>query len=232
MKFKNILVLTGLLLAMFGASTPTAAEPAFVGMAVQGMTDSAAAALGDNQPRGVMVQDVALGGPADKGGIRRGDIIVKFADVGTDTFEKLVAKVQKLTEGDEVPVTVIRAGEAVKLTLRAGKWHPSWQVKKAAFASIPNAGITFSSLTPKIRKNFGLRWGTLGLVVTLVDPDKKKDTHGLRRGDVVLQVNQRLVWEPRQLIEAYDEAKKNGRKFLLLLVEGTNGFRYAYVKVE
>jgi len=220
------------MLAMFVALAPAAAaEAAFVGMKVQGISDKAAAALGDNLPSGVLVLDVALGGPADKGGIRRGDMIVKFADVGTDTFDKLVAAVQKLTEGDEIPVTVIRAGETLKLTMRAGKWHPSWQVEKEAFASIPNAGITFSSLTPKIRENFNLRWDTRGLVITLTDPEKPK-SHGLVRGDVVLQVNQKPVWEPKQFVEAYNQAREKGRKLLLLLVEGVGGFRFAYVKVE
>jgi len=221
-----------LLLAAPGASNPAAAaEAAFVGMKVQGISDKAAIALGEDIPRGVLVLDVALGGPADKGGIRRGDMIVKFADVGTDTFEKLVAAVQELTQGDEIPVTVIRAGETVKLTMRAGKWHPSWRVSKAAFASIPNIGVTFSSLTPKIRESFNLRWGTTGLVITLIDPEKS-NSHGLQRGDIVLQVNQRPVWEPRQFVEQYNEAKQKGRKFLLLLVENAGGFRFAYVRVE
>ena len=220
------------MLAMCAGTRPAvAAEAAFVGMAVQGITDSAAAAIGDNIPRGVMVLDVALGGPADKGGVQRGDMIVKFADVGTDTFEKLVATVQKLTEGDEIPVTVIRAGEAVKLTMRADKWHPSWQITKSAFASIPNVGITFSSLTPKIRKNFSLRWGTIGLVVTLVDQDKT-ETHKLSRGDVILQVNQHPVWEPKQLVDAYKKAKDEGKRSMLLLVERADGFSFSTVKVK
>lgn len=232
LRFKSIFHLVLLLLAVLGASPPAAAaEAAFVGMKVQGISDKAAIALGENVPRGVLVLDVALGGPADKGGIRRGDMIVKFAEVGTDTFEKLVAVVQKLTPGDEFTVTVIRAGETTKLTMRAGKWHPAWRVSKAAFASIPNIGVTFSSLTPKIRENFNLRWGTTGLVITLTDPEKQK-SHGLVRGDVVLQVNQRPVWEPRQFVDMYNEAKQKGRKFLLLLIEGVGGFRFAYVKVE
>jgi len=232
LRLKSIFSLALLLIAALAAQPPAiAAEAAFVGMKVQGISDKAAIALGEDIPRGVLVLDVALGGPADKGGILRGDMIVKFADVWTDTFEKLVAAVQKLTQGDEIPVTVIRAGETIKLTMRAGKWHPSWRVSKAAFASIPNIGVTFSSLTPKIRENFNLRWGTTGLVITLTDPEKQK-THGLMRGDIVLQVNQRPVWEPKQLVDLYNGAKQKDRKFLLLLVEGVGGYRFAYVKVE
>lgn len=229
---KSIFHLPLVLIVMLGAaSSAIAAEAAFVGMKVQGISEKAAMALGEDVPRGVLVLDVALGGPADKGGIRRGDMIVKFADVGTDTFEKLVSVVQKLSVGDEFTVTLIRAGETIKLTMRAGKWHPSWLVTKAAFASIPNVGLTFSSLTPKIRKNFDLRWGTKGLVITLTEPEKEQ-RHGLVRGDVILQINQRQVWEPQQFVEQYNEAKEKGRKFLLLLVEGISGFRFSYVKVE
>ncbi|HJO74413.1 MAG TPA: hypothetical protein QGH84_04285 [Rhodospirillales bacterium] len=81
-----------------------------------------------------------------------------------------------------------------------------------------------ASLTQKLRKGFGLRWGSIGIVVTLVDPDRTDI--GLRRGDLIVQVNQKDVWLPDQLIAEYKAAKKAGRKELLLLVERVNGYRF------
>ncbi len=81
-----------------------------------------------------------------------------------------------------------------------------------------------ASLTQKLRKGFGLRWGSIGIVVTLVDPDRTDI--GLRRGDLIVQVNQKDVWLPDQLIAEYKAAKKAGRKELLLLVARVNGCRF------
>ena len=48
----------------------------------------------------------------------------------------------------------------------------------------------------------------------------------LRRGDVVTQINQAPVWDPKQFLDAYSEAKKAGKDALLLLVERSDGFKY------
>ena len=70
----------GLIVAVwvFHNSCVLAAEFGFSGMHVQGVNLSIAKALGMSKPRGVLVRDVALGGPANKAGIQRGDLILNF----------------------------------------------------------------------------------------------------------------------------------------------------------
>jgi serine protease Do len=68
------------------------------------------------------------------------------------------------------------------------------------------------------------------VVVTLVDPDRTDI--GLRRGDLITQVNQEAVWEPAQLVAKYKDAKKAGRKELLLLIERVNGFHFMPLPVK
>ena len=99
-----------------------------------------------------------------------------------------------------------------------------------AIASLPQAGLTLATLTRKLRKGLGLRWSSLGVLVTLVDPDRTDI--GLRRGDLITQVNQETVWEPAQVVAKYKEAKKEGRKELLLLVERVNGFYFMPLPVK
>jgi serine protease Do len=65
-------------------------EPGFVGMQVQGMSDEIAAVLGLPQAHGVLVRDVALGGPSDRAGFRRGDLIVEFDGRPIDSFETML----------------------------------------------------------------------------------------------------------------------------------------------
>jgi len=210
---------------------PLAAEPAFVGMQVQGVSQKVAAAFGIDKPEGVLVRDVALNGPANAAGIHRGDMIIKFAGVDIDTFEKLVLKVRELSAGDSVPITVTRQGKSLDLTMKTVKWTAPWQVKKGIFASVPTIGLTLTALTPKVRERFGLRWGSTGVVITLIDPEKATSLD-LQRGEIIHQVNQKPVWDPNDLVKMYMEAKKQGTKTLLMLVEGSSGFRFSILKVK
>jgi serine protease Do len=212
-------------------SSAIGAEAAFVGMQVQGVSKSVAAALGIDKPEGVLVRDVALGGPADKSGVHRGDMIVSFANTEIDTFEKLVVKVRELQAGDSVDITVIREGKPLKLTMKTFKWAPAWQVKKGIFASIPAIGLTLTALTPKVRERFGIRWGSTGIVITLIDPEKAANLD-LQRGEIIHQVNQKPVWNPNNVVKMYLKAKAEGKKSMLMLVEGVNGFRFSLLKVK
>ncbi|MBL6933731.1 MAG: PDZ domain-containing protein [Rhodospirillales bacterium] len=228
--FINALLLM-VLMVLGPVSSALAAEAAFVGMQVQGVSKTVAAAFGIDKPEGVLVRDVALGGPADKSGIHRGDMIVSFAGTDIDTFERLVVKVRELKAGDSVPITILREGKTLKLTMKTGKWTPAWQVSKGAFASLPAVGLTLTALTPKVRDRFGIRWGSTGVVITLIDPEKATNLD-LQRGELIHQVNQKLIWDPNQMVKMYEDAKAQGKKSLLMLVEGANGFRFSILKVK
>lgn len=219
------------LVVLASASTRAAGEAAFVGMQVQGISQDVAAAIGIDKPEGVLVRDVALGGPADRSGIHRGDMIISFAGKEIDTFDTLVAKVRELKAGDNVPVTVLRQGETLKLIMQTVKWTAAWQVKNGIFASLPQIGLTLTALTPKVRDRFGIRWGSTGVVITLIDPEKATNLD-LQRGEIIHQVNQKDIWDPNDLVKMYIEAKGQGRKSLLLLVEGIGGYRFSILKVK
>lgn len=206
-------------------------DGAFVGMFIQGMNEVIAEAMGLGEPRGVLVRDVALGGPAAAAGFERGDLIVSVNGETIGTFDQMVKVVRAAKVGDTLPITVLRAGAEQKLDLQTGKWPDGWGISRGAFAAIPETGLTFSAITAKVRQRFGLRWGSVGVVVTLVDPDRSKGTD-IRRGDIVVQVDQKAVWHPEQVSRAYQNAKAGKRKNLLMLVEGVDGFRFSLLPVR
>ena len=221
-------------LAVMAALLPppaVAAEAGFTGMQVQGITAEVAAALGLEKAEGVLVRDVAQGGPADKAGFMPGDLIVVFAGKNIDTFKRLVSVVGGIKVGQKVPVTVLRRGSKVSLTLKAGKRAEKWRVSKGTFATLPAVGLTLSTVTGKVRESFGLRWGSNGVVITLVDKTKAQNMD-LKRGEVFLQVNQEEVWKPGQVVAKYREAKKKGAKHLLLFVDGVHGYRFSLLPVR
>ena len=214
-----------LVLAVMGAPAQgLAAEHGFIGMQVQGMSGKIAKALGLKSEDGVLVRDVALGGASDRAGFKRGDLILKFGGKKIKNFNAMVKAAGATKAGQKVKVAILRAGKPMTLSLTLGKWTAPWQITKSAVASLPASGLTLASLTQKLHKGFGLRWGSIGVVVTLVDPDRTDI--GLRRGDLIIQVNLHDVWLPEHIVSAYKDAKKQGRKELLLLVERVNGFRF------
>jgi serine protease Do len=214
-----------LALTVFAASpNPATAETGFIGMQVQGMSLKIAKSLSLKSADGVLVRDVVLGGASDKAGFKRGDLILKFAGKKIKDFNTMVKAAGAIKHGQTIKVAILRHGKPMTLSLTLGKWTAPLLIKKSAVASLPASGLTMASLTQKLRKGFGLRWGSIGIVVTLVDPDRTDI--GLRRGDLIVQVNKKDVWLPDQLITEYKAAKKAGRNELLLLVERVNGYRF------
>ena len=205
--------------------------PGFIGLQVQGLNVQAAAALGMADSKGVLVRDLAPGGPADRAGIRQGDLIVRMAGEEIDTFEKLLQAASKTKPDQQIPVSIVRAGKAIEVHLTSGKWPPSWKIDRDATGHLPEAGLTMVALTEKIRNRFSVRWGTTGVLVTLVDESKVPGI-GVKRGEIIRQVNQEDVWLPDHVIARYKQAKAGKRGTLLLLVDGPEGFRYVALAVR
>ena len=208
-----------------------AAEFGFSGMHVQGMKPAIATALGMKKAEGVLVRDVALGGPADKAGVMRGDLIVKFNGVKIDTFKRLVGVVTKTKPGQSIDLAIKRSSGDKTLKMKLGRKPPSWKVDKGSVIAFTEIGITLAAVTQKIRKRFNIRWGSIGVLVTLIDPEFASRMV-LERGDMIVQINQKPVWLPQQVRDAYDKAKADGRKQLLMLVERVSGFEFMMLPVK
>ncbi|MEX2451455.1 MAG: PDZ domain-containing protein [Rhodospirillales bacterium] len=232
-----------LLAPLFGTTAPqehapssgAQGGPGFTGMQVQGLTGEAAHALGQEKAHGVLVRDVELGSPANRAGILRGDLIIDFDGQRIDSFDRLLAAVGKIKAGEVATVTVRRADRTETLSLRAGSWPPARRIDKAALVHIPGLGLSFMAITQKVRDGFGLRWGAVGVVVTKVE-EVKNLKHGIKVGEVIVQVNQRPVWQPQQVVEEIGKAKAAKRKSVLLLIEGAdrdrNGYRFSILSLE
>ncbi|NQU59953.1 MAG: PDZ domain-containing protein [Rhodospirillales bacterium] len=225
--FTTVLMAAAVLVSLCG---PSVARSGFTGMQIQGMSPKIAQALGRKTIDGILVRDVALGGPADSAGIKRGDLILKYAGKKIDSFKTMVLAAGSTKSGQQVKVSLIREGKPVDLTMTLGEWTEPWKITQTAVAAIAPLGLTMATLTQKMRKGLDLRWSSTGVVVTLVDQEKK--FMELVRGDLIIQVNQEEVWLPEQVLAKYTAAKKAKRKNLLLLVERANGFQYMSLPVK
>ena len=210
---------------------PLRAEAGFSGMYLQGINERIAKSLGLDKPTGVLIRDLALGEPASLAGLERGDLIVSYAGQDIETFKQLVKIASKTKPGQEIEVNVLRRGRNKTFIMKLGKRSAAWNVIKGEISTLPEMGLTLSSLTPKIRKRFGIRWGALGVLVTLIDPEMEKKMP-LSRGDIIVQIDQRAVWAPKQIESRYARAQKNGRESLLVLIERLGEFRFLLLPVR
>lgn len=208
-----------------GMAESQAEDRGFLGMQVQGNSTKIAAALGLESAAGVLVLDISVDGPAAHAGISRGDLIVKMHGKAIDTFERLIQVAGTLKPGETVDVDLQRLGKKITVKMTLSPWPEGRDIEQSPFAAQPELGVTFASLTTKLRKNMGIRWASTGIVVTVFD-DQFAGKTSLRRGDIVVQINQIPVWEPKQFLDAFNQAKQDNRESLLLLVERSDGFKY------
>jgi serine protease Do len=143
--------------------------------------------------KGALVGDVTAGGPADKAGIRRGDVIVSFEGKEIKDPRELPYWVASTPVGKVVSVGIIRNGKEKNLEVTIGELQGAKQpgpVPKAE--SGPNLGMHVEELTPEIASSLGLS-ETSGVVVVEVAEGGPAAEAGVQPGDVILEVDQNPV---------------------------------------
>ncbi|MDV7339403.1 PDZ domain-containing protein [Terasakiella sp. A23] len=222
-------MIAGLICLWAGPLSAKTAVP-FLGLQIQGLSPIIVQSLGLESDEGVMVRDIAFPGPASQSDLRRGDIIIKLNGKVAKSVEVVTKMMSEFKPGDKVKATVIRRNKTLDLMIKIGGKPPIWDVTRNKFATIAPLGITFASLTDKVQERFDLGWRSRGVVVSLVDEEKAAGLD-IKIGDVIVQVNQSPVWKPGHIIGYMKKAQKQNKEMVLLLLERSNGFRFALLPV-
>ena len=208
-----------------------AAEAGFLGLEVQGFDERVADALGASHPRGVLVKDVAVGEPGAIAGVRRGDLIVEFAGAKITAFEDLLKQVAKTNAGARIKVGVLRAGKNFDLEIQTTARPAAWRIDAAKYNAYPDVGFTAVAITEDVRKKFELPWGSVGVVVSAVESGGRTAS-ALKAGEVIVSANLQDIWDPAQLTRQMEDARKNGRGGVLVLIRSAAGYRYSVLPVK
>jgi serine protease Do len=161
----------------------------FIGTTVQKITPEIAESLGLKQNNGALIADVVKGGPAERAGIKTGDIIVELDRKEIKDSSDLPPMVARITPGTTVQLKVVRDGKQLSLPLTVGEMKENEFV---AAGQEGDLGLAVQPVTPEIAQSLGLDRAE-GLVVTEVNPGSAADEAGLRSGDVITQVNRSSV---------------------------------------
>ena len=187
-----------------------------IGVTIQPVTADIARSLGLADVHGALVNSVNAGGPADKAGIRQGDVITAINGQAVKDSNTLRNVVAQMAPGTDVKVSLLRAGKEESVNVKLAELQR--QAARGEDDSAPDTdgsgyGMSVQPLTPDVAGELGVK-ARSGVVVQEVQPGGRAADAGLRAGDVIVQVDGKAVASG----EALRSALSSGDRPALLLV--------------
>jgi Do/DeqQ family serine protease len=193
-----------------------------LGVGIQPVTAELAASLGLKEARGVLINSVTSGGPAERAGLKSGDVILQLNGKGVNDANTLRNEIAAAGPGTEVTLTLLRDGKQQEVRVRLAELTAeaarAGDEQGGDTASGSKLGITVVPITPEIAQQLGLRRGIQGLAVESVDPDGPAAQAGIQSGDLIQEVNRQPVRSAADMASALQ--KSGGRPPLLLINRG------------
>jgi serine protease Do len=188
----------------------------YLGVLIQKVTPEIAESLGMEKGYGALVANVSKDGPADKAGVKVGDVITEFDGKEVKDSGDLPIIVARTPVDKKVRMKVLRDKKEMMLNVAVGELKDEEVVATAPEKG--ELGLTVQRLTPQIAESLGLEKSE-GVVVTAVEPSSAADEAGIRRGDIILEVDRKAVRNVDEYKKAIAGARK-GRGVLFLVRRG------------
>ncbi len=221
----------------------------YLGIGMQDLTKDLAAGFGLPSDRGTLVARVEPGQPAEKAGIKQGDVIVKVNGKDVTPEQTLSYIVANVSPGTRIPVELIRDGKRQTVTVTVATRPPEEQLAQfdpndqdgaqgddgddssSPTGAAATLGVGVTPLTPQIARQIGVDASMGGLVILGVNPSSDAAGKGLQRGDVIVSANQQPVRTGADLNKIVAAAKAAGRKQIILFVQRKNVGNYIPVGI-
>ncbi len=201
----------------------------WLGVKIQEVSDEAAESLGLGKSEGALILEVTKDSPADKAGIKAGDVITAFDSKDISEMRFLPRIVAETKIGKKVDVTYWRNNASKTTQIVVGKLDESEdEADNTAPASekpkdkgMPTEVVMGMHVTPlnqPVRDALNVEAGVEGVAISDVDSGTEASKRGLRRGDVIADVNGTVVKEAKDLQKAFADARGKGRKYAMLKI--------------
>ena len=196
----------------------------YLGVNIQSITPELAKAMNLRDRKGALVADVVSGGPADQGGIKRGDVITAYNGKVVEDSHQLPVLVAATPINQEVTVTILRQGEEQEISLKVGQL-PADKTKSenTLHPTAGKWGLQLGEVNPHIARRFHLK-EEKGVMVAGIEPGSRAEEAGIQQGDLILEINRQPVDSVKDALERINRSKDKDQ--LLLLVQRNNGKFY------
>jgi serine protease Do len=170
----------------------------YLGVMIQDLTPDLAKEFNLKATHGALVSDVSPRSPAEKAGVKSGDLVLEFNGKKVADSRHLKLEVARVKPGESVPVKISRDGAIKTLEVTVRETPGAEKVAKNDSASPSEEtgtlnGVGVADLDQQARQQFEVPERLRGAVVTEVAPDSAAAEAGLRPGDVILEINRKPV---------------------------------------
>ena len=204
----------------------------WLGVSIQEVTSDLAEEFGTKDLKGALVSGVMKSSPAEKAGIKQGDVLLTFNGKDVEDTGHLRNMVSQTPIGTKVKVRLLRQKKELELDVTIAELP-----KKAGEAAAEEdadgggagesgtlSGLTVRELTPDLARRFGITEAETGVVVVKVEQGSRAAEAGVRPGDLVLQINQKDIATLEDYKKAAGRIKAKDRALLLIRRKGEDLF--------
>lgn len=205
----------------------------WIGVEIQALTDELAEGFERENDHGALISSVVPDAPADKAGLKAGDIILEFDNQEVKKMRDLPRLVAQAPVGEKYPLTVWRDGKRKTLTLKTETFpeDPSDVASSGSGSSKKSdkesaIGARLVELDSELKERYELEEDLEGVLVLGVERGGMAARNGLLRGDVITSVNNRRVTTPEDVEQGIEKAKDAGREKIVVLIQRRNASRF------
>jgi len=194
-------------------------ERGWLGVSIQPMTRELAKAFKRSDASGALVSAVIEGSPAEKAGVKAGDVIIELDGKKVAKSEDLPRLVADVHVGNEVPMVVVREGKDVRLTAKIARLVEEAPSKIAETEGKGKLGLSVQPVTPPVARELGLKAREGVLVRDVVEGGRAYEA-GIRAGDVIVEIDRQPVRTVEDLKIRVDKQAKGEPIVMLVNREG------------
>jgi serine protease Do len=200
----------------------------WLGVQIQDLNPAMRGSLGLGDRKGVLIGDVFKSQPADKGGIKRGDVILSINGKKVGDANELRNTVANISPGEKIPVAIFRSGKEmtlfVKLVERDEKSIDKLSAGPGGGAAegesgpenLKQWGIQVAAITDALRKQYSIESDVAGVVVTSIDQASQAAAEGIAEGDVIQEVNREPVTSVKDFTKVVKSLKPGDNAMFLV----------------
>ena len=195
----------------------------WVGIGLQDITSELMKFFNLKEKAGALISQVYAGSPAEKAGLKAGDVVIEIDGVKVTNSQDVVREVLKKQVGQKVNFVILREGKRIEVSLTTAQMPEKIGEREPVKPAREWFGLRVSNVTPDIAKQLGLT-KTEGVVIVGVEPASVAQRAGLKAGDIISEVNRQKVVNENDYRSVMEKEKPDQSVLFLIDREGSTFF--------